>query len=331
MLKQIINWIFAPAFKGVLGSIVSGIFGSSDNKRTLRSNARQAELDRQWNAEQSELAHERALERTILGNDLDMENQKEMFDYRINQGKEAGLTPYEMFMGPAGGAGGGTTGSGSVLGNQPGQLAAAQMQARAQAASNRTELLAAQMQNRTQLAQSAISAAAQLGTAKIQSGANIESSNISADASKYKTDLDFLMNSRKLALTRERFNRIDLPQAAANIGKTYQETKELINRVATSDPEFMVMMKRLQMGPQNVLVEYAINNFGFNPLDKESVQNASNEKKRNFLGLVLGSQSVAVREAFGTSMGLGMGYGQAKDTLGNMFRDLKDKYGFGFD
>lgn len=286
----------------------------------------------QWNRRlirsENEKAREHSIGLTKLGNELDMANQKEMFDYRISQGLEAGMTPFEMFMGPAAGAGGGTTGSGNTLGSQPAKLA-----------QNTVQAANAQLQAQTATRNQMIQAAAQLGTAKIQAesqqkvaatqaGASIGAAGISADASQYKAELEYKIRHKELVLNNKRFEKVDLPQAAANIGKTEQETAKLINDTATSAPEFVKMLKRLQMGPQNVLVEYAISNYGFNPLDEKSVSNATNQQKRNFLGLVLGSQSHAVRELFGASLAAGTGIGSARDTLGNAYESYMNKFGF---
>lgn len=318
--------ITSAAISGLASLGVAGMSGGRhrDHERMIE----RENIQRNWAKAMSDLSHTRSIELATLGNEMDIANQKEMFDYRINQGKAAGLTPFEMFLGPAGGAGGGTNGTGATLGNQPGVTTAAQIQAGQQAFNARTQMEIARLNNETSLKQSAIQASAQLGTAAIQSSATKYSAGMSADASQYQAELKYKIDHKRLVLDRERFEKVDLPQAAANIKKTEQETKELINRVATSDPEFMIMMKRLQMGPQNVLVEYAINNYGFNPLDKESVSRASAEMKRNFLGLVLGSQSVAVRELFGTSLASGMAVGQGLETLGNVYTGYMNKWGF---
>jgi hypothetical protein len=278
--------------------------------------------------EENNRAYQRSINMMNLGNTWDMQNQKEMFDYRINQGIDKGMTPYEMFMGPAAGAGGGTTGSGATLGSQPAKLAASSVQASTARLAASTEIQKAKMDMASKVITAGIQANTQKEVAEMQTGATRYSADKSSDASQYSAELQYKMKHKELVLSRERFETVDLPMAAANIGKTEQETKEIINRVATSTPEFVVMMKRLQMGPQNILVEYAINNFGFNPLDKGSVEKASEEQKRNFLGLVLGSQSVAVRELFGASMATGMAVGQAKDTIGNAQKDYLKSWGF---
>ena len=106
--------------KKVLGNIGSGItkvgnwlgFGPDGQTSTLGNMFGKA-VDYGMTKRGTDQAQAHARGKLILGNRLDLANQQKMFDYRIRKGQEAGMTPYEMYMGPAAGAGGGTTGSGS--------------------------------------------------------------------------------------------------------------------------------------------------------------------------------------------------------------------------
>jgi hypothetical protein len=283
----------------------------------------QGKWNRRLVKSENALARTHSIDMVKLGNELDMANQKEMFDYRIQQGREAGMTPYEMFMGPAAGAGGGTTGSGNTLGNQPAQLAA-----------NATQAANARMQAQTQLGTAMIQANAQRDVAKTQAEATTGAAGISAEQSKYNADLQFLVNSRKLNLDKQRFFNIDLPQAALNLSKTAQETLKLVNEVATSDPEYMLMMKRLTMAAPNVMLEMAINSAGFDPLKKDEVANATLEQKQYLMGLLLASQSTIAKEVMGTAWTTGAAIESVKNTLGRGFSDIDlniDRYTKGYD
>jgi hypothetical protein len=287
---------------GLGGDLIKMAFAGGASKT-------QGKWNRRLVKRENELARGHSIDMVKLGNELDMANQKEMFDYRIQQGKAAGMTDYEMFMGPAAGAGGGTTGSGSTLGNQPAQLAA-----------NATQAANARLQAQTQLGTAMIQASAQRDVAKTQAEATTDAAGINADANQYKAELEYKIKHKQLVLNEKQYVK-DLAVAAANINKTNQETAKLINETATSDPKFVQMMRRLQMGPQNILVEYAINKYGFNPLDPKSVQNSTDEMKRNFLTLVLGYDSRIAKEAFGIDLRQEMLPGQVQ-SLGNSLKGI---------
>jgi hypothetical protein len=291
------------------GSLALGALGNSASKT-------QGKWNRRLVRRENELARAHSIDMVKLGNQLDMTNQKEMFDYRIQQGLDSGMTAYEMFMGPAAGAGGGTTGSGSTLGNQPAKLAANATQA----ANARMQAATAQMQAQTQLGTAMIQANAQRDVAKTQAEATKDAAGINADANQYKAELEYKINHKQLVLNEKQYQK-DLAVAAANINKTNQEASKLINETATSDPKFVQMMRRLQMGPQNILVEYAINKYGFNPLDPKSVEKSTDEMKRNFLTLVLGYDSRIAKEAFGIDLRQEMMPGQVQ-SLGNSLKGV---------
>jgi hypothetical protein len=293
---------FMDLGNGLGGDLVKMAFAGGASKT-------QGKWNRKLVKSENDLARKHGIKMVKLGNELDMANQKEMYDYRIQQGKAAGMTDYEMFMGPAAGAGGGTTGSGQTLGNQPAQLAA-----------NATQAANARLQAQTQLGTAMIQANAQRDVAKTQAEATTGAAGITADATQYKAELEYKIKHKQLVLDEKQYQK-DLAIAAANINKTNQEAAKLINETATSDPKFVQMMRRLQMGPQNILVEYAINKYGFNPLDPESVKKSTDEMKRNFLTLVLGYDSRIAKEAFGIDLRQELMPGQVQ-SLGNSLKDV---------
>ena len=219
---------------GPAGAAVGLGLGSTLDAPSLGSQQR-------WDEKQLDKLNKNTLEQITLGNKLDIDNQKEMFDYRINQGIDAGMTPYEMYMGPAAGAGGGTTGSGQTLGN-----AGANFQTQAKVAADQREMQREENQRDrlTSLAQTAMQTDAQRDVAQISHDATIGSSQLNLAGVK-----------ERIAFDEKVFQQTTLPESAAAIAKTEAETKKAINEIATSDKDFVLYMKKLSMGPDNMIAE----------------------------------------------------------------------------
>jgi hypothetical protein len=210
------------------------------------------------------------------GAKYDLKTQKNMFDYRINQGLEHGMTPYEMFMGPAAGAGGGSSGSNQVLGN---------------AASNQ-ELL--KKQQSMELVQKQLDRQTQLQTAKIQADASRDVAGIQAGVSREKIAVDWANH----ALTAHQYFAVDLPKAAYNLQMSAEELKKKVNEVITSSPKFITMQKLLSMGVDNSINYMIQSRFGIDITDPKEMQSLSDDKFRNILGafLAAGSQVSSITE-----------------------------------
>ena len=204
------------------------------------------------------------LEQITLGNNLDIKNQKEMFDYRINQGVDAGMTPYEMYMGPAAGAGGGTTGSGQTLGNG----AISKNQAQIQAEMQQRSLVA---NNTTALAQTKMQTDAQRDVAEIQAGTQ-----------KRGQDLQKQIADNVLSLNKRELDEVKIPQAGAQVGLSKQQLLTEINKTATSTPQFQMAMKQLSMGPANLLVELTLRDRGIS-LGDDSFMKLSEAERADIL------------------------------------------------
>lgn len=274
------------------------------------------------------------LEELTLGNEMDMSNQKEMFDYRISQGRRAGMTAYEMFMGPAAGAGGGTSNSGATLGNAANQrgmqVQQLNMQRRENQLDRETDLARTMMQANAQLQSSKNSMIASLGSSAIGAGANvygsnksadasIASSNISAGASRYQTDMATAMKQGQLNLSREQYENMLLPAAQAQLKLTKAQTEKALNEIATSKPEFVRQMKKWSMGVENMMTEYFATTYGIDITNPESIKKIPQNKRKEFLAAVMGFQSNIAKESagikgmdaiqtLGTNLGKGMGF-----------------------
>jgi hypothetical protein len=212
-----------------------------------------------------------------LGNSLDMANQKEMFDYRINAGLEAGMTPYEMFMGPAAGAGGGTTGSGAVLGNSASQLGKQMMQTKAQNVQFNKQIAA-------DLTKTKMQTDAQKEVAKIQAGTQLDVAEINNQTQK-------LIAENRLKFDQKTYREITLPEAAARINKTVAETKKAINEIATTEKKFVERMTFLKMGVDNVLATAISDKLGYDISDPKALQKMPLKKREELISTLLAIQS----------------------------------------
>jgi hypothetical protein len=216
-----------------------------------------------------------------LGNSLDMQNQKEMFDYRIDAGLEAGMTPYEMFMGPAAGAGGGTTGSGAVLGNSAQQLGKQMMQNKQQQQMVKTQIVA------------------DLAKTKMQTDSQKEVAEIQAGASRYGTDVKAATDAARLALDKETYVNTIAPKAAAELGLTVQQTLKAVNEVATSEPKFLKMMKVATMSSENILATLTALGLPFDVLNPEDARKLTPKQREEVTRQILGILSHTRKEAEG--------------------------------
>lgn len=252
---------------------------------------------------------------TVMGNRMDMSNQRKMYDYRIKSGLAHGMTPYEMFTGGAAGAGGGTTGTGQTLGNSASQLAQQTMQLGQQQQEN-------EKNRENEIAKAEIQAETAKEVASIQSGATRYSSDQSAQASRYQADTNKQIADNKLKLDRERFQYIDLPQAAAQLDLTKAQLSKTINEVATSHKDFVLYMKKLSMGLDNMVAEYLQGNYGFD-VTKPETYPGSEKRRKELLGFLLAIQSGTLKNVEGLkeliSQGAESTLGWAKSFINNSF------------
>lgn len=221
-----------------------------------------------------------------LGNQLDMQNQMSMFDFKMNRARHAGLTAVEAFGSPVAGSGGGTTGSGNTLGNAANQSA--------MAAAERSK------DRHTALQHELINAGTQLQQTKMQTDAQKEVASMQTGATERGQDIQKAIADGRLALDRDSYN-INLRTAAANIGKTEQETRKLINEVATSEKDFVVYMKQLSMGADNMLVEYFQRHHNINLSDPKSFTKLPVQKRQSLLSAMIALSSSSFKEVSGLS------------------------------
>ena len=293
------------AASGVTGAVLGGALGKSDGavKRRLR--------DQYWRQiDMGKRSYKRTRSAMKLGNKLDVKNQKEMFDYRIDQGLEYGMTPYEMFMGPAAGAGGGTSGSGQTLGNaasQQGQQAAAAQQ----------ELFAQREQMEYDRESKNADRMTALMQTKMQTKAQTDVAGIQAGQQKYGQDLQKEIADNVLSLNQRELEQVKIPQAAAAVNLTKQQLQTEINKTATSAKDFQLAMKQLSMGPANLLVELTLRDEGISLADDSFNKLSDTDRKRILDKLVSLSSSVYIETAGVTSA-----VEEPIKTVGNWLTDL---------
>ena len=228
------------------------------------------------------------LQQIQMGNALDLQNQKDMFDYRISYGKALGMTNYEMMMGPAAGAGGGTTGSGQTLGNSASAVNQAKMQADTATRENRANRAAG-------IIQTAMQTDAQKYAADRAAGATIGSAEISAGVQQARN----VIEQGKLDLASREFEQATLPAAQENLRLTEQQVKKATNDVATSTPEFLRAMKILTMSAENLIATIMVNGQPVDVTDPKQLSKLSVSERAKLLTAMIGASSHTYRESTG--------------------------------
>ena len=261
-----------------LGALIGAVGGLLGSRSQNRSNERIAER-----------SYQESREGLLLGNQLDIDSQKEMFDFRMGRMRQAGLTNVEMFGSPAAGAGGGTSGSGATLGNAASQRATSQIAANSQM---QAQMNQAMLGAGTALEQTKMQTEASKDVAKIQAGATTGAAQIGADAQKY-------IYEGNMQLKRDVFNQIDLPAAQQALKTSKAKTQVAINEIVTSAPKYQAMMKRWSMGPKNILAEYFQLHHNIDFQDPKTFLNRSFEDRELIITKMVALDSLIGRETKG--------------------------------
>lgn len=211
----------------------------------------------------------------------DLKNQQKMFDYRIQQGLAHGMTPFEMFSGPAASGGGGTSNMGATLGNQAGQLAQQSLKLNQEVAEREKDRKL------------------ELAKVQMQTDASKAIAGLQTETTKRGQDLTHAIQSGNLRLSQATYKNVTLPQAAAALRKTEAETDKILNEVATSRPVFVKYMKMLSMGVDNTISAYLQNMYGYNLVDPEEVAKIPRSQRKQILSTLLGVQSGTIKNIEG--------------------------------
>lgn len=178
-----------------------------------------------------------------------------------------GLTPQEYYGSPAPGNPS-SSGAAQVIGNQANQMTSQAMQLGTQVRENEKDR---------------------------QNALRIE--EIRAGVQERGQDLQFETALRSYNLQATQYFETTVPQIAANIKKTEQETAVLINDAITSTPKFVEMMKLLSMGPDNVYVAAVLEAAGVKTID--DIGNLPKAEQQKILAQMLTGKSTIAREAAG--------------------------------
>jgi hypothetical protein len=252
------------------------------------------------------------------GNELDMKNQRKMFRFRIKQGLKHGMTPYEMFMGPAAGAGGGTTGSGATLGNAASQQAVQQAEIQHQSAQQQMQIIG-----------------------------NLAATKMQNDTQKEVAEITTGQQKKELEQRKVEYENIHLPKAAAELKISAEELKISSNNAVMSTPKNQWQKIMYQMGPDNVMQSMIMEKYDVR-LGDGSVENLSPEEFGSMMIELIGTKSHLRAELSGLKSGADNAweaflkklvtqtkqmmsdlYGDAKQYISDFEQELEDIPGYG--
>ena len=261
--------LFTPGIKpfwSSVGSALGSVFGSSlGNKLFGKSEGSQKRERRREQAY--------GLEQIKLGNQMDLANQKEMFDYRINAATDAGLTNVEAFGSPAAGAGGGTTGSGNTLGN----MASSQAVADRQMDQQREAMY--------------LKAGTDLAATHMQTQAQRDVADIQADTADKDRTTRELIAGNQLALDTRQLQEIAIPDLANKTGLNEQQIKVAINEAANTDPAWVRKKTVMQLGVDNGIQNLILGRLNLDLTNPDQIANLTDEQYNDALTALLSAAS----------------------------------------
>ena len=220
-----------------------------------------------------EYSQEEVLQQIQMGNALDLQNQKDMFDYRISYGKALGMTNYEMMMGPAAGAGGGTTGSGQTLGNSASAVNQAKMQADTATRENRANRAAGIIQT------------------AMQTDAQKYAADRAAGVQERGQDIQAMIAGNRLALDERQLNEVAIPQLANATKLNEQQVKIAINEVANTDPKWIRKKTVMQLGVDNGIQNLVLGRLHLDLTDPEQIYSLTDDEYADALEALLAASS----------------------------------------
>ena len=217
------------------------------------------------------------LDMVRLGNKEDLRNQNLAYDHRLTRMKEHGLTPVEMFGSPASGAGGGTTGTGSTLGNMASQQAMQKQQL--------------DQQNKIQLRQQAADITADLVKTKMQTDTQKDVAEISAGVQERGQDIQQMIANNKLELETRQLEEIAIPDLANKTGLNEQQIKIAINEAANTDPKWVRKKTIMQLGVDNGIQNLVLGKLNLDLTNPAEIQKLSDAEYNDALTALLSASS----------------------------------------
>lgn len=203
--------------------------------------------------------------------------------FHWSKARKRGLTPQEYYGSPVPGMStpSGPSGGAAVLGN----------------------MVSSANQSSKALISDAISGAAERDTAlkqtKMQTDAQIKTAEISAGAQNYATDVNKIIQDNNWKLENRKLEETMLPMVAAGLKKTEQETRKLINEVATSTPKWVRSQKLLEMGIDNTIQTAILQRFGVDITSKDDMARLTTEQFNNLISVLFAAASSTVKEGQG--------------------------------
>ncbi len=215
-----------------------------------------------------------------MGHDEDTRSFKDRAQYSWEQAKGRGLTPQE-FYGSSAAGGSASTGGAQVLGNS-------QDKANQISQSQHQETKERNKDRMVQLQQTKMQTDTSRAVAEIQSG-----------TTKRGQDYTYDIANKNYKLAKQKLQQIELPKLQADLKISSQQFKKLSNEIATSKPKFMLYMKKLSMGLDNMMSEFLQQSFGIDITSKESVQGMTPSERAAFIQATAAINSTAFKTAAG--------------------------------
>ncbi len=228
-----------------------------------------------------------------MGHEEDTKSFKDRAQYSWDQAKERGLTPQE-FYGSSAAGGSSSSGGAQVLGNS--QDKANQI--------NQQQHQETKERNKDRMTQLKV---AQIGAGNVQ---------LQTDTTKRGQDFTYDIQQKNYQLAQQKLQQIELPKLKAELKISSQQFKQMTNQIATSTPKFMLYMKKLSMGVDNMMVEFLQHSFGIDITDPKSVQGMSPSRRAAFINATAAINSSVFKEAAGIGK-------ITTDTLTNVFGQSK--------
>lgn len=216
--------------------------------------------------------------------------------FHWNKARKRGLTPQEYYGSGAPGysSPSGPSGGAAVLGNMVSSANAsskALVSSAIQGAADRaTELKKTEMQTEAQKYVADTQARTATGNVEKQTSTQMKIA-----------EMENAIKDRKVTLDEKSYNRVTLPQAAATLQKTKQETKKLINEVATTTPAFLRSMKLLSMGPDNTIQTALLNGLKIDITNKEQMAKLSTEEFGRLMSILFAAGSGVTKNVHGVA------------------------------
>jgi len=220
----------------------------------------------------------------LLGGALDRHNDARARRDEWNFYRERGATLPEI-MG-AGGVGTGSSTGSTVLGNQAAEL---------------TRIREAQNYDREQR---------ELDRAVAMRGqdAGLAAAETSAGASIYSSNTQARTAAARLALERDQYENIALPQG--------------LNDIATSTPDWKRQQLLAQMGVDNAIATAILGAKGIDIMDPDTLSNMSTSEFRDLIRDIYGYQSTVFRESAGAATVIQEGMEEGAKDAGGWFSGL---------